>query len=252
MFPRYSGDEIAIGFAVTIALHAIPLMLIFLKVVHPLSMTLEDQPTIARPVIAANVMKLGAPLDPKKLPDRLVPKLNTAPKKELLASRDDPTHQNDAGPPPPNATDADQTHKEKPDPFAEDAGRTRPEIGSDAGMEGGLETDPTKVHAGDMYALKLGSWFNDRWTVPTVITVADENKLCTLFQLNISPRMVIWHVRTDPVKSSGNPLYDDSARSMLQKLLDDRTALPEPPSEVADQYKGRTVNLRLGKGTSCQ
>jgi len=248
--PHYSGDEIAIGFAVTIALHAIPLMLIVLKVVRPLSMTLEDAPVIAKPVIAANVMKLGAPLDPKKLPDRLVPKMNTAPQHDLHASREDPTHQLDGGPPPPN-TQAGDEHKNN-EPFPEDAGRTRPEIGSDAGMEGGLETDPSKVRAGDMYALKLSGFFHDRWTIPTVITPAEEKKLCVVYQINLSPRMVVWHMRTTPVASSHNDLFDDSARTMLQKLLDDRTVLPEPPNEVADQWKGRTVNLTLGDGKSCQ
>ena len=247
--PHYSGDEIAIGFAVTIALHAIPIMLIFLKIVRPLSMTLEDAPAVAKPVIAANVMKLGAPLDPKKLPDRFVPKPNTAPQHDLHASREDPTHQNDAGPPPPN-TQAGDEHKNN-EPFPEDAGRTRPEIGSDAGMEGGLETDPSKVRAGDMYALKLSGFFHDRWTIPTVITPAEENKLCVVYRINISPRMVIWHINTVPMKSSKNDLFDDSARTMLQKLLDDRSVLPEPPNEVADQWKGRTVDVTLGTGKSC-
>ena len=242
--PHYSGDEIAIGFAVTVALHAIPIMLIFLKIVRPLSMTLEDKPVIAKPVIAANVMKLGHPLDPNKLPDKIVPRLNTAPQKELHASRDDPQHQNDAGPPPPNTQNGELDPNHKIEPFATDAGRVNNE-GSDAGMEGGLETDPNKVHAGDMYALKLSSFFHDRWTIPTVITRAEESKLCVVFQINLSPRMIIWHLRTEPIKKSGNDLFDDSARSMLQKLLDDRTALPDPPNEVADSFRGRTVNLTL-------
>ena len=248
--PHYSGDEIAIGFAVTIALHAIPIMLIFLKIVRPLSMTLEDKPVIAKPVIAANVMKLGHPLDPNKLPDKIVPRLNTAPQKDLHASREDPKNQLDAGPPPPNALNG-AVDPNKIDPWASDAGRVD-NIGSDAGMEGGLETDPSKAHAGDMYALKLSGFFHDRWTIPTVITPAEEKKLCVVFQLNLSPRMVVWHLRTDPIKSSGNQLFDDSARTMLQKLLDDRTVLPEPPNEVADQWKGRTVDLTLGDGKSCQ
>jgi len=250
--PHYSGDEIAIGIAVTLALHVIPLMLVYLKVLHPLSSTDDDTAVVAKPVIAANVLKLGAPLDPNKLPDRLVPKKNTAPKKDLVASREDPAHTLDGGPPPPNTQDSPETHKDKLDPFAEDAGKTRPEIGSDAGIEGGLETDPNKVHAGDMYALKLSSFFHDRWTVPTVISVADERKLCVVFQINLSPRMIIWHLRPDPIKKSGNDLFDDSAKNMLQKLLDDRTVLPEPPNEVADSWKGRTVNLTLGDGKSCQ
>jgi hypothetical protein len=251
--PRYSGDEIAIGIAVTIALHAIPLLLIVLKVIRPLSSTLDETAVVARPVIAANVMKLGAPLDPNKLPDRLVPKKSGGPTNELHASREDPLHA-DAGPNQNQNQQPNQTNQN--DPFAEDAGRTRPEIGSDAGMEGGLETDPTKVHAGDMYALKLSGFFHDRWTIPTVITPADERKLCVVYRINISPRMVIWHINTVPTKKSANDLFDDSARTMLQKLLDDRTVLPEPPNEVADQYKGRTVDLTLagkgGDGKSCQ
>jgi hypothetical protein len=251
--PHYSGDEIAIGLAVTIALHAIPLLLVFLNIVHPLSSTLDENAVVAKPVIAANVLKLGHPPDPKKLPDRLVPKLNTAPQKDLLASREDPLKQQDAGPPPPNTQKSDQTNlNNKQDPFAEDAGRPLQAEGSDAGVEGGLETDPSKVRAGDMYALKLSSFFHDRWTIPTVITRAEESKLCVVFQINLSPRMLIWHLRTEPIKKSGNELFDDSARTMLQKLLDDRTVLPEPPNEVADSWKGRTVNLTLGDGKSCQ
>ena len=249
--PHYSGDEIAIGFAVTIALHAIPLMLIVLKVVRPLSMTLDENPVIAKPVIAANVLKLGHPPDPNKLPDKIVPRLNTAPQKDLHASREDPLHQQDAGPPPPNALNGEENLHNKIDPWATDAGRMNNE-GSDAGVEGGLETDPNKVHAGDMYALKLSGFFHDRWTIPTVITPAEEKRLCVVYQINITPRMIVWHLRTEPIKSSGNALFDDSARTMLQKLLDDRTVLPEPPNDVADQWKGRTVNLTLGDGKSCQ
>ena len=244
--PHYSGDEIAIGFAVTVALHAIPLMLIVLKVVRPLSMTLDDKPMVSRPVIAANVMKLGAPIDPKKLPDRLVARPNTAPQHDLHASREDPTHQNDAGPPPPNTQNGEQ-HKNN-ELFPEDAGKVRPEEGSDAGSP---EGNPGGPRPGDLYAMKLASFFHDRWTIPTVITPAEEKKLCVQYQINITPRMIVWHLRTDPIKTSGNALFDDSARTMLQKLLDDRTVLPEPPNDVADQWKGRTVNLVLGDGKSC-
>lgn len=243
--PHYSGDEVAIGVAVALAIHAIPLMLIFLKIVHPLSSNIEDEQQVAKPVIAANVLKLGQPLDPKRLPDRLVPKRNQAPKKEILASSEDPLHHNDAGAPDNAIDDPNRVHTDKNLPFPEDAGRTHPEEGSDAGIEGGIETDPNKVHAGDMYAVKLSSFFHDRWSIPTVISNADAGRLCVVFQINISPRMIIWHVRTEPVKKSGNDLFDDSARSMLQKLLDDRSALPDPPNEVADSFKGRTVNLTL-------
>jgi hypothetical protein len=256
--PHYTGDEIAVGVGLAVALHAIPALLVLLNIVHPLTDS-ADAIEVAKPVIAANMLKLGHPLDPNKLPDRLVPRRNQAPKKQIIASRQDPLQKRpDAGPPPPNADDSQQVVKtDKNSPFAEDAGRPAQAIGSDAGIEGGTETDPSKVRAGDMYAAKLSKFFHDRWSIPTVITNADAARLCVVFQINISPRMILWHVRTDPIKKSGNDLFDDSARSMLQKLLDSREELPEPPQEVADSFKGRTVNLTLtgdmhGDGSRCR
>jgi hypothetical protein len=57
--------------------------------------------------------------------------------------------------------------------------------------------------------------------------------------------MVIWHVKASPVKSSGNELFDDAARSMLLKLLDDKKALPEPPKEVDELYRGRRLQIQV-------
>ncbi|MEO8877852.1 MAG: hypothetical protein ABI461_19820, partial [Polyangiaceae bacterium] len=94
----------------------------------------------------------------------------------------------------------------------------------------------------------LEGFFRQRWNIPTVISQGDENKLCVTYQVNISPRMVIWHLQETPVRKSGNDLFDDSAKFTLQKLLDDKTALPEPPNEVAESYRGRTVAIGLGKG----
>jgi hypothetical protein len=245
--PAHSGDEVAMGVAIAVALHAVPLIVLVLRATHPMPTNEDDsKEVVSKPVIAASLLKLGKPLDPNKLPDRIVPQKATAPKHDLNASTEDPTKKSDAGVPPPNVDNADiASLVKKSDPFAEDAGTARPENGSAEGVEGGLETDPSKVHAGDMYAAKLGAFFHERWQYPTVISQGEANRLCVVVQFNISPRMVIWHVRTEPIKASGNQLFDDSAQSMLQKLLDDRTALPEPPPEVADQYKGRTVQVVL-------
>jgi hypothetical protein len=55
------------------------------------------------------------------------------------------------------------------------------------------------------------------------------------------------------VRKSGNDLFDDSAREVLQKLLDGNTPLPDPPDSVADTYRGRTVNITMqgGGGAKC-
>ena len=113
------------------------------------------------------------------------------------------------------------------------------------------------MREGDAYGALLGAWFHERWQYPTVISQGEANKLCVVFRVSISPRMVIWHVQQSASKSSGNELFDDSARSMLQKLMDDHTPLPEPPDTVAELYRGRTLELVLqgnphGDGSRCK
>ena len=244
----YEGDEVAVGVALAIALHAIPIAAIAIKAAYP-STDAPETELVAKPVIAASLLKLGKPLDPKKLPDRIAPVKSTTNIKDPVASQNDPTKTQDAGPPPPNAEQSDlQKLQAKTDPFAEDAGKPRVEEGFANGSDAGNETDPSKVHAGDQYASQLDAFLRGRWNIPSVISQGDENKLCVQYQINISPRMVIWHMNESPTKKSGNDLYDDSARGTLQKLLDDKTPLPDPPQEIAEMYRGRTVIINMGKG----
>jgi hypothetical protein len=248
--PGYTGDEIVLGVVVAVALHVLAVGPFVVKAVWPSAVTEEEKPLVARPVIQASLLKLGKPLDPKRLPDRFVPQARTAPKKQVVASREDPGPKKpDAGaplPPPPNTQDSDLANLiAKTDPFAEDAGKGRPDEGHASGIDGGQETDPNKVRAGDMYAAQLGQFFHDRWTIPTVISVGEARRLCVVFQMNLNRGLVVWHVRQQPVKSSGNELFDDSARTMLLKLLDDKTALPTPPKEYDEAYRGRTVQIGL-------
>lgn len=252
--PRYSGDEILLGALIAGVLHLAclgPLVARTLNGGFMFSSDEEEEPLVSKPVVQAKLLKLGKPLDPKRLPDRLVPRARTAKHHKITASREDPANKPDAGAePPPNTQDSDlQNLIAKSDPFAEDAGAARPEEGSEFGVDGGTETDPAKVRAGDMYAAMLAKYFHERWQYPTVISQGEANHLCVVMRVNISPRMVIWHVRQDPVKQSGNALFDDSARNMLQKLLDTRATLPTPPPEVAELYKGRTVDILLAGST---
>ena len=242
----YEGDEVAVGIALAIALHVIPLAAVVIKAANP-SADQPEEALVAKPVIAASLLKLGKPLDPKKLPDRIVPQKNTTNVKDPVASQNDPLHRNlDGGVPPPNAEQSDLQHLQAmTNPFAEDAGKPHPEEGFANGSDAGTETDPNKVHAGDAYAALLSKFFHDRWTIPTVISQGEANKLCITVQFNLSPRMVIWHLNEAPVRKSGNDLFDDSAKEVMQKLLDDKTPLPDPPQEIADQYRGRTVQLTL-------
>lgn len=102
-------------------------------------------------------------------------------------------------------------------------------------------TGPNEARASDLYGAEF---FHDRWSIPTV-PVSDVRDLCVVFRVNINAHLIIWHVRQDPIRTSGSDIFDDSARRMLEKLVDDRTVLPEPPIEVAESFKGRAVDLML-------
>jgi hypothetical protein len=242
--PHYTTTEIVVGVVVAIALHVGSIGPFIYKATHPNENAEEDKPLVSRPVVQASLLKLGKPLDPKQLPDRLVPQQRTAPKKTITASQEDPGKKQDAGAPPVTAQDSDLLNLvAKSDPFAEDAGKKRPEEGHAAGIDGGTETDPSKVRAGDMYATQLGQFFGQHLNVPSIISVGEERKLCAIYEINLGKNMVIWYVRSSPVKTSGNELFDDAARTMLSKLLDDKTPLPTPPKEVDDLYRGRRIQI---------
>lgn len=254
--PRYTTDELVLGIAVAVALHVVAVGPFVYRAIVPAKQEEEEKALVSRPVVQASLLKLGKPIDPKKLPDRLIPQQRTAPKKQIVASKDDPGKKPDAGAPIPNAADSDLANLvNKSDPFAEDAGKRRPEEGHESGVDGGTETDPSKVRAGDMYATQLGQFFGQRLNVPSVISVGDERRLCAVYEINVGRNMVIWYVRNAPVKSSGNELFDDAARTMLLKLLEDKVALPNPPKEVDELYRGRRVQIvvtgRNGDPTRC-
>src|SRR6478672_2252259 len=125
--PRYTSDELVLGVVVAVALHLLAAGPFVVKAEWPGALEAEEKPLVARPVIQASLLKLGKPIDPKKLPERFVPQARTAPPKQLVASREDPGPKKpDACGPlsPPDTADSEIANLiKKTDPFAEDAGK---------------------------------------------------------------------------------------------------------------------------------
>jgi hypothetical protein len=152
----------------------------------------------------------------------------------------------------PRADSGDQPRPEdfigRTTPPSEDASTAAPAV---------AVTDAARAKALDRYARQLEQFFRQRWQIPTSVSAAEAQRLCVTFQVNVSGALVIWHVRTEPTKKSGNALVDDSARAMLEKLMQDRTHLPDPPPEVAELFRGRTIMVSLlanpkGDASSCK
>lgn len=246
--PRYSGDEMALGIVAAVLLHVIVVGPFVVKAVLPQSAAEEEKPRVAAPYVEANLLKLGSPVNPAKLPDRFIPKKNLAPKKEKVASREDPSKNHpDAGPPPP--PDAEDSDIKKlitnSNLTALDAG-SNPAEGHADGVDGGTEMDRSKVRAGLLYPGMLKAFLHQRWQLPSVISVGEARKLCVPISIATTRDMKIWNVSVNG--TSGNQLFDDSARQLLFQLRDSGTQLPMPPEDEAERFRQRSISLSLCGG----
>jgi hypothetical protein len=185
-------------------------------------------------VVEARFVKLGKPPDPKKIPDRKVPAKTTAPPQGVAVSKNmDPPKvvKPDAGKPPPRAEeDLLARLGDRAQAFAEIAEK-REEEGDPNGVEGGTETT---AKAGDLYRGQLVMFFKRGWTIPS--TIGDTSRLTTRARVEITPDK---HVGPhEIVKSSGEPLFDQSVEDRFNELRSLGTTLPEPPPEVRSQFEG--------------
>jgi TonB C terminal len=243
--PRFTRDECALGVMLALAVHVVPLAVLTTRAVRTHRTETDALPPPPPPVIAASLLKRGALRDPQRLPDRVVPQERTAKHEELTASRETPRSAPlDAGPPPPERTkDSDLANLiAHSDPFAE-VPRVQPDVGHALGVDAGRETDPANVHAGDLYAETLAEFFRTQWAIPSVITPGNARKLCAVFRLRLGATMQVTDVVREAQRSSGSELFDDSVRSMLLELKEQRTPLPPPPSASAAAYRNMTVDL---------
>jgi TonB C terminal len=185
-------------------------------------------------IVEARFVKLGKKLDPRKIPNRKVPIKTTAPQPGVAVSKEmDPPKPKkpDAGPPPQHAEENPLTHLgDRAQQFAELQQKQEQE-GDPNGLEEGTETH---AKAGDLYRGQLVSFFKRGWTIPS--TLGDTSRLTTRATVEITPdRHVGEH---EIVKPSGDALFDQSVEDRFNELRSLGTTLPEPPSEVAEQFSG--------------
>ncbi len=195
-------------------------------------------PIEERMVIEARLVQLGKEIDPRQLPNRQVPVLQTAPPDTVAVSADPkeiPEQSKEEK--PPNPTEDILTRLgDRAQTFAELA-EAREKEGSPEGVQDGS----SQAKAGDVYAGKLYQFFRRGWTVPTVITDAESQKLAAEVDVEITKDLKIGEFTLR--SSSGNSLFDQSVLDNLARLKDADAILPEPPPEVAATYVGQIVGL---------
>lgn len=197
--------------------------------------SLDDDAIVDRDdtIIAAELVRLGREFDPTEMPNREVPRLakqrpNTAaPSANPTAPQDVP----DAGPPQPHAEASLDTVIAMAQPFAEDVEPVDLE-GLAGGVEGGTAREATE----QTYMAQIGHILRRGWTVPTVISDAEKQRLSTTVVIEIDEGMNLRGYRV--VTESGNPLFDQSVTGRLELALRTGLKFPDPPPDLADQFRG--------------
>lgn len=196
-------------------------------------------------IVEARFVRLGAKLDPEKLPDRKVPIKSTAPDDATAISKVNE-------PPPPEKPDAG-VRPDKPEEdlltrlgdraqaFAEIEERRELE-GDPEGVADGTETE---AQAGDIYAGQLREFFKRGWTIPT--TLGDTSKLVAVVSVEITTNLKVGAFEV--TRGSGEALFDQSIEDRINELRSLDTTVPEPPPEVAAKFLGRSITLNFrGRG----
>jgi hypothetical protein len=191
-------------------------------------------------VVEARFVRLGEVFDPKKLPNRRVPRKSTAPDQKTVVSKNPRAarSQPDAGTRPPNATkDLITRLGDRAQMFAEIAEK-RDQEGDPKGVEWGTETEGRE---GDLYRGQLVAFFQRGWTVPTVLPQDVVRKLVTSVVVQVTKELRVGEFRV--VKPSSEPLFDQSVTDRLDELRQSSTTIPEPPPEVASQFVGQEIRI---------
>jgi TonB C terminal len=243
--PTVSSDMLVGGVVVVIGAH-IGLPLIIFGITSLLASTVAvDRPQTftEEHIVEARFVRKGIKKDPKKLPDRIVPKKSTTPDDAIVVSKNpEPPPDKPKDPKKPDNASEDLV-KRFGDPNQDFAEISERELEGDPnGIEEGTETEGK---AGDIYLGQLVSFFKRGWTIPS--TLGDTSKLVVRADFEITRDCKVGVSRI--VSSSGEPLFDQSVEDRFQELRSLGTTLPEPPPEIAEQYLGKTIGVRFkGEG----
>ena len=245
------GRALAVGALVAVLAHVgLPLAVIGGRMLYVLLMMLlfhirvgdETRPPLRDDhVVAAQFVRLGRPFDPRRLPNRRVPRLSTAPDHRVVVSKNlSPEHHEepDMGARPPQAVlDKLARIGDRAQVFAELAEQREQE-----GDPNGVEEGEATAREGDVYLGQFVHFFHQGWSTPTTISDDVLSSLNAVASVTLSADGHL--VSFEIARSSGDPDFDQSVLAQLQQLRDAGAPVPTPPASVADQYYGQTRNLR--------
>jgi hypothetical protein len=235
------------GMTMTVAAHVlIPLAILgsqWLLVALGLAVPVEERerPKEIVEITEAELVRLGKPFDPRKLPSRKVPPIAKRKPDGVVVSRDP------REPPPEKPEEKKERPKEakaaaldnlidRTKEFAEDV-----EYEQEGDPNGLREGTATTAKEGDIYAGQLSLFFRRNWSLPN--TVQNPEKLLAVAQIQTGSD---GRVKSVEISSpSGDPYFDQSIVDAVDSLIQAGATIPEPPPAVAATYLGKTLQLRF-------
>jgi TonB family protein len=246
-------SALLLGLTATLSAHVlIPLLILgsqWLLVVLGLAVpvTERERPREIVEITEAELVRLGKPFDPRKLPSRKVPPVAKAPPDAVVVSQDP------REPPPEKPEEKKERPKEakvsaldnlidRTKEFAEDV-----EYEQEGDPQGLREGTATKKGEGDLYAGQLSLFFRRNWALPNVVQNPDQ--LVAEVFVDVTEGGQVTDVKI--AKPSGDPYFDQSLLDAIEPLVKERASIPEPPPELTSTYYGKTLKLRF-KGTDAR
>jgi len=199
----------------------------------------RERPKPPVDVIAAEFVKLGKPFDPRMLPQREVPKLAKR-KSDAIAVSPDAKERPKEEQKKPKTKESKESLLDnlvdRTEDFAEDIEQEQ------QGDPQGIAEGTAKIaKLGDIYLGKLKVFFQKGWDVPNV--VQNVEKLVAIAGVRISSEGLVQEVTIQT--PSGDPLFDQSVIEAVNRLIDARATIPEPPPELLSTYYGTSLPVRF-------
>jgi TonB family protein len=237
------AGTIVLGVLAVVAAHVLfPLLVVasqWLLVYLGLAIASDDRvrPTVPDNVIAAEFVRLGKPFDPTKLPSRKVPPVAKRRPDGVVVSKD-PREQQEKPEEKKEKTEAETSMLDnlvdRTKEFAEDV-----EYEQEGDPNGLREGTATSAREGDIYRGQLALFFQRGWTVPN--TLPNPDKLKCLLSVRVADDGQLEAVEI--AKSSGDPVFDQSAIDAVEALIRARAVLPEPPADQREAFYGTTLAI---------
>lgn len=199
-------------------------------------------------IVPAKLVRLGEPPDPKRLPDRVVPALPTAPDDGVPVSQELET-------PPPK-----QTQKRRPlNPVEDDKlrdifSRIRAfgevtdhvtEQGDPSGVPGGDVTDPALAQAGSLWARELSQVIKAYVTFPTIISETEFRRLKCKVEVRVGRDLIPEDAKIAAKGTSRNSHFDQAVIDGFEQMRVKRVKLPRPPRELEEMLFGRGLEITM-------